>query len=172
MCGGTKTGWMWETCTVDIHIAKLRRKIEPDPERAQSALTLRGEGYRLGCSTPARGRNQGVSKQAPPVAAIGHRVCGGAVDAGLFLAWTAYTQPGWQTFHQYGQLAQSFTQEVDVLLQAFAGKRKPTKSRISAFGREPPARPLAELPESGDNPPIGYFQINEAGGFHPPPAAT
>lgn len=36
-----------ETRTVDIHIAKLRRKIEPDPKMPQYLVTLRGEGYRL-----------------------------------------------------------------------------------------------------------------------------
>lgn len=36
-----------ETRTVDIHIAKLRRKIEPDPGQPQYLVTLRGEGYRL-----------------------------------------------------------------------------------------------------------------------------
>lgn len=36
-----------ETRTVDIHIAKLRRKIEADHRRPQCLLTIRGEGYRL-----------------------------------------------------------------------------------------------------------------------------
>ena len=36
-----------ETRTVDIHIAKLRRKIEPDPKQPRVLVTLRGEGYRL-----------------------------------------------------------------------------------------------------------------------------
>ena len=36
-----------ETRTVDIHIAKLRRKIEPDPKSPRSLLTVRGAGYRL-----------------------------------------------------------------------------------------------------------------------------
>jgi two-component system alkaline phosphatase synthesis response regulator PhoP len=36
-----------ETRTVDIHIAKLRRKIEPDPARPAYLLTVRGAGYRL-----------------------------------------------------------------------------------------------------------------------------
>ncbi|NOQ65528.1 MAG: response regulator [Methyloprofundus sp.] len=36
-----------ETRTVDIHIAKLRRKIETDPKQPQLLLTIRGEGYRL-----------------------------------------------------------------------------------------------------------------------------
>jgi two-component system response regulator RegX3 len=36
-----------ETRTVDIHVAKLRRKIEPDPKNPQFLVTVRGAGYRL-----------------------------------------------------------------------------------------------------------------------------
>jgi two-component system response regulator RegX3 len=36
-----------ETRTVDIHIAKLRRKIEADPATPQYLVTVRGAGYRL-----------------------------------------------------------------------------------------------------------------------------
>jgi two-component system response regulator RegX3 len=36
-----------ETRTVDIHVAKLRRKIEPDPAAPRHLLTVRGAGYRL-----------------------------------------------------------------------------------------------------------------------------
>ena len=36
-----------ETRTVDIHIAKLRRKIEVDPKQPEWLVTVRGEGYRL-----------------------------------------------------------------------------------------------------------------------------
>jgi two-component system response regulator RegX3 len=36
-----------ETRTVDIHIAKLRRKIETDPAQPQHLVTIRGAGYRL-----------------------------------------------------------------------------------------------------------------------------
>lgn len=36
-----------ETRTVDIHIAKLRRKIEADPAKPVHLLTVRGAGYRL-----------------------------------------------------------------------------------------------------------------------------
>ncbi len=36
-----------ETRTVDIHIAKLRRKIEPNPSEPCYLVTVRGAGYRL-----------------------------------------------------------------------------------------------------------------------------
>lgn len=36
-----------ETRTVDIHVAKLRRKIEADPKAPQHLVTVRGAGYRL-----------------------------------------------------------------------------------------------------------------------------
>lgn len=36
-----------ETRTVDIHIAKLRRKIEVDPKEPENLITVRGAGYRL-----------------------------------------------------------------------------------------------------------------------------
>ena len=36
-----------ETRTVDIHIAKLRRKIEVDPGAPRFLTTVRGAGYRL-----------------------------------------------------------------------------------------------------------------------------
>jgi len=36
-----------ETRTVDIHIAKVRRKIEADPAAPENLVTVRGAGYRL-----------------------------------------------------------------------------------------------------------------------------
>ncbi|MGE0859878.1 MAG: helix-turn-helix domain-containing protein, partial [Gammaproteobacteria bacterium] len=36
-----------ETRTVDIHVAKLRRKLERDPAAPRVLLTVRGAGYRL-----------------------------------------------------------------------------------------------------------------------------
>ncbi len=36
-----------ETRTVDIHIAKLRRKLETDPKSPRHLVTIRGAGYRL-----------------------------------------------------------------------------------------------------------------------------
>ena len=41
-----------ETRTVDIHIAKLRRKIETDPSRPEYLVTVRGAGYRLQAGQP------------------------------------------------------------------------------------------------------------------------
>ncbi|MBM3225423.1 MAG: response regulator transcription factor [Candidatus Tectomicrobia bacterium] len=37
----------FETRTVDIHMAKLRRKVEPNPKAPQWLVTIRGEGYKL-----------------------------------------------------------------------------------------------------------------------------
>jgi len=36
-----------ETRNVDIHIAKLRRKIEAEPAAPRYLITVRGAGYRL-----------------------------------------------------------------------------------------------------------------------------
>jgi len=39
-----------ETRTVDIHIAKIRKKIEDSPKQPVFLVTVRGAGYRLNCS--------------------------------------------------------------------------------------------------------------------------
>jgi two-component system response regulator RegX3 len=44
---GYARGLELETRTVDIHIAKLRRKIEIDPKAPRHLVTVRGAGYRL-----------------------------------------------------------------------------------------------------------------------------
>lgn len=44
--GYERAAWL-ETRTVDIHIAKLRRKIEKDPKQPTLLVTVRGEGYQL-----------------------------------------------------------------------------------------------------------------------------
>ncbi len=44
---GYARGLELETRTVDIHIAKLRRKIEADPKHPATLVTVRGAGYRL-----------------------------------------------------------------------------------------------------------------------------
>jgi DNA-binding response OmpR family regulator len=44
---GYKSGEDYETRTVDIHIAKLRKKIEPQPKSPRHLITVRGLGYRL-----------------------------------------------------------------------------------------------------------------------------
>ncbi len=40
-----------ETRTVDIHIARIRRKIEKDSKNPQFLITVRGAGYRLICDS-------------------------------------------------------------------------------------------------------------------------
>jgi two-component system response regulator RegX3 len=44
---GYARGLELETRTVDIHIAKIRRKIEADPGQPVKLVTVRGAGYRL-----------------------------------------------------------------------------------------------------------------------------
>lgn len=44
---GYKDGDMVDTRTVDIHITKLRKKIESNPARPRYLTTVRGEGYQL-----------------------------------------------------------------------------------------------------------------------------
>lgn len=44
-----------DTRTLDVHIFRLRRKIETDPERPRLLLTVHGRGYRL---TPERGEEK------------------------------------------------------------------------------------------------------------------
>ena len=44
---GYASGSRFETRTVDIHMAKLRRKIELNPKDPAWLITVRGEGYRL-----------------------------------------------------------------------------------------------------------------------------
>ena len=51
---GYAKGLEIETRTVDIHVAKLRRKLERDPAAPRYLVTVRGAGYRL-LDTPAAG---------------------------------------------------------------------------------------------------------------------
>jgi two-component system response regulator RegX3 len=44
---GYKTTEQIDTRTVDIHIAKIRKKIEVDSKSPHHLVTLRGEGYKL-----------------------------------------------------------------------------------------------------------------------------
>ena len=44
---GYRKNLQLETRTVDIHIAKLRRKVEVDPREPRGLVTVRGAGYRL-----------------------------------------------------------------------------------------------------------------------------
>jgi two-component system response regulator RegX3 len=48
---GYANGIDLETRTVDIHIAKLRRKLEPDSSQPRYLITVRGAGYRLMTAT-------------------------------------------------------------------------------------------------------------------------
>lgn len=41
-------GYFGDTRLLDVHIRRLRRKIEPDPGRPTHVITVRGFGYRLG----------------------------------------------------------------------------------------------------------------------------
>ncbi|MFD7660481.1 helix-turn-helix domain-containing protein, partial [Actinosynnema sp. NPDC059797] len=36
------------TRLLDVHIRRLRRKVEPDPDEPKLILTVRGSGYRTG----------------------------------------------------------------------------------------------------------------------------
>jgi len=47
-----------ETRTVDIHIAKLRRKIEINPSKPGTIITVRGAGYRLMAESPQESQDQ------------------------------------------------------------------------------------------------------------------
>lgn len=42
-------GWEVHTRTIDVHIQRLRAKIEEDPKNPELLLTIRGFGYRLVC---------------------------------------------------------------------------------------------------------------------------
>lgn len=42
-----------ETRTVDIHIAKIRKKIEKNAKQPQFLITVRGAGYKLVCQQPS-----------------------------------------------------------------------------------------------------------------------
>lgn len=44
---GYKEGPEYDTRTVDIHIAKLRKKVELDPKNPRFITTVRGRGYKL-----------------------------------------------------------------------------------------------------------------------------
>ena len=71
-----------ETRTVDIHIAKLRRKIESDSSHPELLVTVRGEGYQL---------KVGVRDQAAPLFRPVLRPAGrsrrGSLESHLRLIW-------------------------------------------------------------------------------------
>jgi two-component system response regulator MtrA len=39
--------WSGDARLVDVHVQRLRAKIEPDPSRPETILTVRGVGYKL-----------------------------------------------------------------------------------------------------------------------------
>ncbi|HEY8585063.1 MAG TPA: response regulator transcription factor [Capillimicrobium sp.] len=41
-------GWFGDPHVVDVHVSKLRRKLEPEPAAPRYVRTVRGVGYRLG----------------------------------------------------------------------------------------------------------------------------
>ncbi len=61
--------YVGDTRTVDVHIFRLRRKIEPDPENPRLIHTVRGRGYRLYCDEALPGR--GDPERRTPGAAGG-----------------------------------------------------------------------------------------------------
>ena len=42
-----------DTRLVNVHVQRLRAKVEKDPERPEIVVTVRGVGYKAGASTPA-----------------------------------------------------------------------------------------------------------------------
>lgn len=49
-------GYFGDTRLLDVHIRRLRRKIEPDPGQPTHVVTVRGVGYRLGTSVDGAAR--------------------------------------------------------------------------------------------------------------------
>lgn len=49
-------GYFGDTRLLDVHVLRLRRKIEPDPGHPTHVLTVRGVGYRIGTSAGGAGR--------------------------------------------------------------------------------------------------------------------
>lgn len=54
------------TRTVDVHIARLRHKLEADPSAPEFILTVRGLGYKLAGCSPGAPRASGQSPQENP----------------------------------------------------------------------------------------------------------
>ena len=42
-----------DTRLVNVHVQRLRAKVEKDPEKPEIVVTVRGVGYKAGASTPA-----------------------------------------------------------------------------------------------------------------------
>ncbi|GAA2024962.1 response regulator transcription factor [Pseudokineococcus marinus] len=45
--------WFGDVRVVDVHVHRLRAKVEHDPSRPRVVLTVRGQGYRLSVDAPA-----------------------------------------------------------------------------------------------------------------------
>ena len=60
--------YVGDTKTLDVHVKRLRAKLEPDPANPKYLLTVRGLGYKLerrtgpGPTPSHEGRGQGVSR--------------------------------------------------------------------------------------------------------------
>jgi two-component system alkaline phosphatase synthesis response regulator PhoP len=52
------------TRTVDVHIARLRQKLEADPAAPEFILTVRGWGYKLADSSPHAVRGSDLSRES------------------------------------------------------------------------------------------------------------
>ena len=52
-------GYVGDTKTLDVHIKRLRSKVEPDPRSPVSIITIRGLGYKY--EPPARSSGGGAS---------------------------------------------------------------------------------------------------------------
>ena len=50
--------YVGDTKTLDVHVKRLRAKLEPDPANPKYLLTVRGLGYKLGSSREHRARNE------------------------------------------------------------------------------------------------------------------
>ena len=72
-----------DTRLVNVHVQRLRSKIEHDPEHPEIVVTVRGVGYKAGADLSA---GHGVARVACRAGAAARRVCGGAAPAGRRVA--------------------------------------------------------------------------------------
>ena len=62
-----------DTRLVNVHVQRLRAKIEPDPERPEIILTVRGVGYKAG--TGLTRRHERTAASAARVRSLGRPPC-------------------------------------------------------------------------------------------------